>query len=319
MRLALLPLLLLAAPALAQDPAHDPSCSNVRPAIPPALAGWSQQAPLAAGRDGRGAGVVKVGQAVALRLQPATSVGLVTPSLKAPVPGSYAGLVRFEVAQPGPRAQRDGHPVAGGDAGVRRLAEHLAEAARGQHDRPAVHGADAVVLPLAEDVQRQTGDAPVGRAEEVDRHRVLDDLDLGCALDRGDQGALDLRAGRVTAGGVETPFGRFPAPGAADGCEAEVVIRPQHVRLDFDRRGSGPLPTARDGVAARGRVVRARFVGDQSLVELAMDHGAGPLRATLPGVFLPRVGTPLWATLRRDRCFVFAPAGREVAARASAA
>jgi hypothetical protein len=101
MRLVLLPALLLAAPALAQDPAHDPACSNVRVAFPPELAGWSQQAPLAAGRDGRGAGVVGVGRAVALKLQPAASVGLVTPSLKEPAAGSYAGLVRFEVAQAG--------------------------------------------------------------------------------------------------------------------------------------------------------------------------------------------------------------------------
>lgn len=101
MRLPLLPLLLLAAPAGAQDPAHAPQCSNVRVALPPELAGWSQQAPLAAGREGRSAGVVSVGRAVALRLQPAASVALVTPSLKEPAAGSYAGLVRLEVAQAG--------------------------------------------------------------------------------------------------------------------------------------------------------------------------------------------------------------------------
>ncbi len=29
------------------------------------------------------------------------------------------------------------------------------------------------------------------------------------------------------------------------------------------------------------------------------------LKATVPAVFLPKPGTPLWLTLRRDRCFVF--------------
>jgi iron(III) transport system ATP-binding protein len=29
------------------------------------------------------------------------------------------------------------------------------------------------------------------------------------------------------------------------------------------------------------------------------------LKATIPGVFLPKAGTPLWLSLRRDRCFVF--------------
>ncbi len=56
---------------------------------------------------------------------------------------------------------------------------------------------------------------------------------------------------------------------------------------------------------ARGRVQRARFVGNQSIVELAMDHDGSLLKATIPGVFLPKAGTPLWLSLRRDRCFVF--------------
>jgi iron(III) transport system ATP-binding protein len=36
-----------------------------------------------------------------------------------------------------------------------------------------------------------------------------------------------------------------------------------------------------------------------------MDHDGSTLKATIPGVFLPRPGTPLWLSLRRDRCFVF--------------
>jgi iron(III) transport system ATP-binding protein len=75
--------------------------------------------------------------------------------------------------------------------------------------------------------------------------------------------------------------------------------------MDFDRNGAGPLPTPQDGVPARGRVARARFVGDQSIVELLMDHDGSMLKATIPGVFLPKAGTPLWLSLRRDRCFVF--------------
>jgi iron(III) transport system ATP-binding protein len=117
---------------------------------------------------------------------------------------------------------------------------------------------------------------------------------------------VNVVIGRVSGGVVDTPFGRFPAPGAAEGAAAEVVIRPQHVRIDFDRGGRGPLPTSSDGAPARGTVSRARFVGNQSLIELAMDHDGSMLKATLPGVFLPRPGTPLWAALRRDRCFVFA-------------
>jgi iron(III) transport system ATP-binding protein len=104
---------------------------------------------------------------------------------------------------------------------------------------------------------------------------------------------------------TDTPFGRFLTPGLADRADVEIIIRPQHLKMDFDRNGSGPLPTSSDGVPARGRVQRVRFVGNQSIVELAMDHDGSLLKATIPGVFLPKAGTPLWLSLRRDRCFVF--------------
>jgi iron(III) transport system ATP-binding protein len=104
---------------------------------------------------------------------------------------------------------------------------------------------------------------------------------------------------------TETPFGRFLTPGLADRADVEIIIRPQHLKMAFDRTGSGPLPTATDGVPARGQVVRARFMGNQSIVDLLMDHDGSMLKATVPGVFLPKPGTPLWLSLRRDRCFVF--------------
>ncbi|MFY0616857.1 MAG: ABC transporter ATP-binding protein [Shimia sp.] len=104
---------------------------------------------------------------------------------------------------------------------------------------------------------------------------------------------------------TDTPFGQFLTPGLQDGALVEIVIRPQHLKLDFDRGGKGPLPTSTDGVAARGVVKRARFMGNESLVEFRMDHDGSELKATVPNVFLPKEGTPLWLTIRRDRCFVF--------------
>ena len=41
------------------------------------------------------------------------------------------------------------------------------------------------------------------------------------------------------------------------------------------------------------------------LQKFRMDFDGSTLRATVPAVFLPKVGTPLWLTIRRDRCFVF--------------
>jgi iron(III) transport system ATP-binding protein len=104
---------------------------------------------------------------------------------------------------------------------------------------------------------------------------------------------------------TQTPFGAFLTPGHTDGGAVEIVIRPQHLKIDFDRSGRGPNPTAQDGTPARGIVARARFLGHESLVDFTMDFDGSKLTAAVPGVFLPKVGTPLWLMIRRDRCFVF--------------
>ncbi len=117
---------------------------------------------------------------------------------------------------------------------------------------------------------------------------------------------INVILGTVQGALVDTAFGQFLAPGHADGTEVEIVFRPQHVKIDFDRGGRGPNPTPQDGTPARGVVERARFMGHESLVEFRMDFDGGILKATVPAVFLPKPGTPLWLTVRRDRCFVFA-------------
>ncbi len=116
---------------------------------------------------------------------------------------------------------------------------------------------------------------------------------------------VNVIRGNVQGALTDTPFGRFLAPGIPDGTDVEIVFRPQHLKIDFDRSGKGPLPTARDGVPARGVVLRSRFMGSESLVEFRMDHDQSILKATVPNVFLPAPGVALWLTVRRDRCFVF--------------
>jgi iron(III) transport system ATP-binding protein len=121
----------------------------------------------------------------------------------------------------------------------------------------------------------------------------------------------DINVIRGTSRGAltDTPFGAFLTPGHADGAQVDIVIRPQHLKIDFDRAGRGPNPTPQDGTAARGTVTRARYLGRESLVEFAMDFDDLRLTASVPGVFLPKPGTALWLMIRRDRCFVF-PVGR---------
>jgi len=116
---------------------------------------------------------------------------------------------------------------------------------------------------------------------------------------------INVITGAVRGALIETPFGQFLAPGVPDGTVVDIVIRPQHLRIDFDRAGRGPNPTPQDGTPARGIVERARFIGAESLVEFRMDYDGSILRAVVPSVFLPAPGTPLWLMIRRDRCFVF--------------
>jgi iron(III) transport system ATP-binding protein len=117
----------------------------------------------------------------------------------------------------------------------------------------------------------------------------------------------DLNVIRAASNGAltETPFGTFLTPGQADGAEVDIVIRPQHLKIDFDRGGRGPNPTPQEGSAARGTVIRSRYLGRESLVEFAVDDGPLRLTASVPNVFLPKPGTVLWLMIRRDRCFVF--------------
>ncbi|WP_286193672.1 ABC transporter ATP-binding protein [Tropicibacter sp. R16_0] len=116
---------------------------------------------------------------------------------------------------------------------------------------------------------------------------------------------INVLSAKVEGALAQTPFGQFLAPGVPDGTDVEIVFRPQHVKLDFDRGGKGPLPTPAAGVAARGVVERARFLGNESLVEFRMDFDGSVLRATVPNVFVPEAGRVMWLTVRRDRCFVF--------------
>ena len=109
----------------------------------------------------------------------------------------------------------------------------------------------------------------------------------------------------VKDGRTDTPFGPFITPGFKEGSYVEIIIRPQHLKIDFDRSGKGPNPTIQDGVPARGKVCISRFIGKESIIELKMEKDGSKLKASIPGVFLPDPETPLWLSMRRDRCFVF--------------
>ncbi len=116
---------------------------------------------------------------------------------------------------------------------------------------------------------------------------------------------VNVIEGEVRGALTQTAFGQFLAPGVPDGTVVDIVIRPQHLKIDFDRQGRGPNPTPAEGTPARGVVTRSRFMGSESLVEFQMDFDGSVLKAAVPSVFLPKPGTPLWLMIRRARCFVF--------------
>ena len=115
---------------------------------------------------------------------------------------------------------------------------------------------------------------------------------------------INIVQAEVTGALAATAFGQFLVPGVADGTAVDIVIRPQHLKIDFDRSGKGPNATIADGTPARGTVRRARFMGFESLVEFELDDGS-QMKALVPSVFLPKRGTVLWLMIRRDRCFIF--------------
>jgi iron(III) transport system ATP-binding protein len=53
---------------------------------------------------------------------------------------------------------------------------------------------------------------------------------------------VNVLKAQVNGALARTAFGEFLAPGVADGTEVEIVFRPQHLRIDFDRGGKGRCP-----------------------------------------------------------------------------
>ena len=110
--------------------------------------------------------------------------------------------------------------------------------------------------------------------------------------------------GMVVNRQMVTPFGLFLAPKMVDGADVEVIVRPEHLKVDLDD-GGPPDANPRTGIPASGKVIRARFVGAESLIEVRMDYDASTLVATVPGAFLPEAGADVWLSLRREHCHLF--------------
>jgi iron(III) transport system ATP-binding protein len=100
----------------------------------------------------------------------------------------------------------------------------------------------------------------------------------------------------VTGGAVITPFGRYPAPGHAEGDRVVLCVRQRAVWVYRPDQGLGELP---------GRVVGARFLGDLVLLSIAIDGLAQPVTSLVRGDRAPGVGADVRITVDPAGIMIF--------------
>ncbi|MCP1335979.1 ABC transporter ATP-binding protein [Futiania mangrovi] len=103
---------------------------------------------------------------------------------------------------------------------------------------------------------------------------------------------------RVTGGMAMTPAGPVPAGEMADGARVRVCVRPEAVLIDTDESG--------DGIAAE--VTAARFMGHETLTELALPGNAVRVQALVPGRAPVDIGGRARVRIDPEGAFVFASA-----------
>jgi iron(III) transport system ATP-binding protein len=98
---------------------------------------------------------------------------------------------------------------------------------------------------------------------------------------------------RVSGGALRTPIGTFVVPDLAEGEEAVVCIRRRSIRL----------APAGEGLA--GRVLRARFLGDQAMLEIAAEGFELPLTTLVHYGAQPQQGTEVGLVVEPESVLVF--------------
>ena len=116
---------------------------------------------------------------------------------------------------------------------------------------------------------------------------------------------LNVLHGKVKDCRVQTAFGHFDAPNLCDDSDVEILIRPQHVKMDFDRAIGEPATTIEDGVPVRGEVCKSVFLGNSSLVEFCLEADVPNFKVLVPSIFLPKRGQKFHLRIARNRCFLF--------------
>jgi iron(III) transport system ATP-binding protein len=108
-------------------------------------------------------------------------------------------------------------------------------------------------------------------------------------------GPVNSLPGVVRGGSVATPLGTFAAPDLGEGATAEVLLRPEALRI-----GTG------EDAGAAADVLSAQLVGGLSRLRLAVAGIAEPLDALVPGVAHPRPGERVRVAVDAGLALVFA-------------
>lgn len=104
---------------------------------------------------------------------------------------------------------------------------------------------------------------------------------------------LNVFEARASKGEVETPIGRFAAPGFADGASASVAVRLSGFDVS-DTHGE-----------TAARVLSRRFLGVVELLEMAVPGIETPVRARIRCGALSGSAREIWLTVRRQDVLVF--------------
>jgi iron(III) transport system ATP-binding protein len=108
-------------------------------------------------------------------------------------------------------------------------------------------------------------------------------------------GPVNAIPGMVKDGAVATPLGVFAAPALSEGDLAQVLIRPEGLRI-----------VAAEGDGAAARVTAVQLLGRLTRLRLAVAGIAEPLEALLPGVAHPQPGESVRVGADATLAFVFA-------------
>ncbi len=103
---------------------------------------------------------------------------------------------------------------------------------------------------------------------------------------------------RVSGGEIDTPVGRFAAPGAGDGETAVLCVRERGMTLAGPRRGGLP-----------GRVLHVKFLGDVGVIEVGVEGFEQPLKLRAHESERWRKDDEVSVEIDRARVLVFPPNG----------